>query len=267
MKLIKFFICIMITAFIFVLASCGNDEKNAIDPSGTNNQTEIIDGTSIVIIDGEKLIVKYNYNFKSKNIMNMITNFSAKANELNGFIEKSSMSKEKAKYIYRIPKTNRSEFELYLDSRDELTGKDSETVNLTPKYNYNSIKIEALKEMRAELQNEYDTNESLSTSDKIKIREKIMDIDVTLATYETQQSSIDVNSEYNTFVINVIKTTKSPSTFEKFGDYLKNFAIRLLYAIPYLAVGGGICVGVLFVKEKYGKNKKNKENNNNNATE
>lgn len=241
----KALLLIVITVFIFLLASCaGADNSHSLE-SGPSVDSE----NNVVVETTRKIYYTAYYNIECDDFTKIKDEIYEKVNSLSGYVQKSSDGQRSAEYIYRVPTAKLNEFLNYVDDYGTtVTSKRVDSTDITSSYS----EIEARKEVLTASRSAYLdllNQGNLSMSDIIAIQDKISALDIEISTIEKQLASYDNLLDYSTITISYYKTTKTIGFFAQYGNYLAGFFVGLgkfiLYSLPFMLCLCIVCLGVL----------------------
>lgn len=245
----------IIFTFIFIFASCdGKNAKAPIDSDDPSASSDIY-----IIIDGEqKKIVNYNYKFTTKDVISLVNEMKAKANELLGKVADESVRDDYSKISYKIPTDNAQSFEKYLDENlsDYLKYKEIESKDVTAYYSDITSIIETYESRITYYENLVE-NPNTTAEERVTYNDKIDELKAEILSYNKKKDIIDNSTSCATFVVYVTEKTKPISTSERISDTLTYVVRRLIVITPICIIACTCYVVVVFTNKK-----KNKDNNN-----
>lgn len=297
MKMRSHMLCILMAAFL--LAGCGSSIKSS-DIAATEEAAEYCDAemdvweetaasgveTTVDISQttqvNRKLVYTYNIQIETKEFDQVLTGIQTKVDELEGYIEQSSLDsgseyyRNYNRYSYmtvRIPSDQLDGFVENVKETANVTNISKSTEDITLKYVDVESRKTALETEQGRLLELLEKAETVE--DIITIESRLSEVNYQLESYTSQLRTYDNQVDYSTVYINISEvdreTKVEPKTFweevtSEFGDSLyglgrgfRNFAIWFLGSSPYLILWAAVIGAAVLVVRKAGSKKRLKK--------
>ena len=246
--------------------------------------------------NGRKLIKTVFLSLQTTEFDSLISNLSAKATELGGYIETSSVSGNSyyyrntryASYTIRIPSTKLNEFVNVVSELGNVTQKNESVEDVTLQYVDVESRKKALETEQERLMELLSNAENME--DLLAIESKLSDVRYEIESYGSKLRMLDNQIDYSTVNVDVDEVERVTDTGEKgffeevkdrfedslyvVGRDIRELVIGILGSLPILAVWAVfIAVIVIVVRKVVKKIKKKKgiktevKNNEENKTE
>ncbi len=234
-RIIKLLSIFILIGIVISLVSCGKKSSGGEETPSDSGLVEV--GDRVVVYDVE-------YNFNNKNLDEKISNVQNKVSEVGGYVKESNRKDDKATYIYKVPTAKLDTLVSYLDTLGGLINKDIQSKDITTEYNSLSAALETI-DARIAIYKEELAKNGLSISDKLKINDKIDELNAKKLYYQKQYSTVS-DSEYSTVTVDFDEHYSAPV---KFGRILLR---ALLFVLMILAIASpfGLVALIIFLITK-----------------
>lgn len=247
---------LIITLFLLCLflTGCG-----AADSQVNKTPEGSID--NVVAETTRKIYYKANISISCDDVNEAISIYSTEAGKYNGYMSYSNVSSNQtASITLRVPTENLNEFLGFIQNGyGKVVNINVSSNDITTEYNSTEARLKVLYASEKKYLELLDKSHTMN--DIILINTRLEDIQAEILSLEAQMSSYDNLLDYSTININL--NIKETSTF--FGDYwnyLGNFFVTIgkiiLYVLPFLVTGCGIC-GIAYLLVYLSKKKKTKK--------
>ena len=284
-KLVNLFsLMFAILLIIFSFAGCGanskynkTDEIVEYDSEETVEDVDLKGNTDKTILDNRKIIENINLSIQTKEYDKLIEKINNQIKDLGGYIQSSnsygreydSDATRTAEYTIRIPANKSGEFTDYISKNSVVVNKSVTTEDVTLKYVDMESRVGVLEAEKTALENLLKS--ATKTSDIIDIRDKLTDVIGDIESYKSQLRTYDNLVSYSTITITVNEVERT-AVVEKQGvwqrigtnlknnfldvwNFLVNFFVFMISAIPYLIIIAVITVVVVLIVKKSKKNR------------
>lgn len=239
-RIIKFLSIFIFIGLLVSLVSCGKESSNN---GGGNNTTPSESGIAEI---GDKIVVyDVDYNFDNKNMDEKITSVQNKVVEVGGYVKESSKKKSTATYVYKVPTTKLDILVSYLDTLGGLIDKSIQSHDVTTEYNTLTAALETI-DARIAIYREELEKEGVTLDQKLKINDKIDELNAKKLYYQKQYSSVS-DSEYSTVTVDY--SEKELSGVAKIGRILLR-AVLFILIIVLIASPFGLVAFIIFTISK-----------------
>ena len=231
--------------------------------------------------NGRKLIKTVFLSLQTTEFDSLISNLSAKATELGGYIETSSVSGNSyyyrntryASYTIRIPSTKLNEFVNVVSELGNVTQKNESVEDVTLQYVDVESRKKALETEQERLMELLSNAENME--DLLAIESKLSDVRYEIESYGSKLRMLDNQIDYSTVNVDVDEVERVTDTGEKgffeevkdrfedslyvVGRDIRELVIGILGSLPILAVWAVFIAVIVIVVRKVVKKIKKKK--------
>lgn len=241
------------------------NSENGLNISKTDNS--LAKGTNT----DKKITRTAQMNIEVKELDNFIRTIKNEVNRISGYVNSENKSVydnlSSATLVVKVPAQSLDSFIAVIDANGKVTTQQVDTDDISAGYADNEAKIKSLETEQETLLKLLEKAESLDNV--IQLQDKLTEIRSQLDYYKSMKKMMDNEVEYScvTIYANESKrTVRTDGSFfsqvkEKFlnsiysiGDFLREFAVNFLGAIPYLAIIAVIVILIIIIIKRKKKN-------------
>lgn len=273
--------------------SSAEGEMQTADMSTTEmiaSEEAVTDSSSVtvgVVDESRKLIKNVTLDVETETFVELVANVESKVGELEGYIENLTIgdnytytetgSLQYATITARIPVARLDEFVKMMDSASNVINRSEYVTDVTLQY----VDMESRKEMYLAEQKSLLAllEKAVTVEDIITIESRLSEVRYEIESMESQLRVYDNQVDYSTITLYIneverltpevkegtldkIKTGISEN-FYKIGQGIKNTAVNVIIATPYIVIWGVILiVAFLLLRKLFKKNKKQSKKEN-----
>lgn len=244
----------------------GYDEGYLV--SETDSSSSSTSALSFVVADDAKRVYSGYVSIQTQDYSASKSEIMALISKYDGFIQDDSTysngySLPSGCFTVRIPTENFDAFMNSLSTTGNVITSSRSAQNITESYYNTAGQIESLEKERDRL-NEM-MGQATSVSDLIEIEDKLMQVEQSLQSYQQSLAGMDLDLEYSTISIDLAQvevysaadwslasriTAALSDTWNVFVTGLASLLIALIYAGPWLVLGGLILLVVYLIVRK-----------------
>ncbi len=218
------------------------------------------------VLSQEKLVYTGDLTIQTLNYEESLKALRAKAAELGGIVEWENESDSNYRWyegdssgtrsVYMTLRIPTDSFETFMNDAGgigKVISRSRGVKNISRQYNDTSVQIEALEKQQERLLEMMDKAETIE--DMIAVETRLTDVQSQLNSLKTYRQSMDTDVMYSTVTVSLQEVREyvhvNESFFERawnsflsgwknFGWFLEDFFIKVLYALPYILIIGGL---------------------------
>lgn len=253
--------------------------------TNTSKPAESTDTSSV----SEKIIYRFNMDIETLEYDKTISDLESLITKYGGFIEtsesygksiKSSGKTRRNSYIVaKIPTASKNSFAEDLKGVGNITRESKSAQNVTREYYDLESRIESLKVQQERLL--AILAKATSVEEILQVENELSNVRYKLESYTTDIKQLEHLTVYSTYTLNiseVVEYTEEPvynptffermledvaDSFDSFLDFIEGALTVVIFIFPYLVVGGGISILVVYIEKRRKNRKKSKQDKNN----